>query len=149
MCNWIRDSFSMGHFAGKSRSVGYCSCCKVEVVMRQCCPIALYCRKPTCLIGSDRFVIMLVRYLSLQPALIHELLICIWWMCWFLSGSCIVGGSLACAVAIESRLQAYVHRRFGERAGDRLAVRTGRWWSGGKAMADSQVYPKTFGYAAS
>ena len=38
-------------------------------------------------------------------------------------------------------------QRFGERAKDQLAVRAGKWWSGGKNMKDSSAYTNTFGSA--
>ena len=106
------------------------------------------CRKPTCLIDSDRYLIMLLRFLSLQPPLIHELLclhgriIKLQWACLF---------SLVCSMLFLLRFiwDMLAVLRFGERAKDRLAVQSGRWWSGGKKMAESQVYPRTFGAAAS
>ena len=101
------------------------------------------CRKPTSLIGSDRFLMLLTRFLSLQPSLIHEF--------FSLHGIFFLGHVHACSCGtfwvcfMCEFFSAYV--RFGERATARLAVQHGRWWSGGKNMSGSQVYPRTFGAA--
>ena len=83
LCNWIRLPFSMGCFGGKSRQYACCIFMSLHEVSVCVCDMlymsSMYTgRKCTVLTGSDRFLIMLLRFLSQQPALVHELpgLIC-------------------------------------------------------------------------
>ena len=97
MCNWHRHSFSMGCFAGKSRLGKGCNALGTSLwgfnQDLACGHAALEIhRKSTVLIGSDRFLIFLLRYLSQQPALIHESPICID----FTSGGGSIEGTYVC-----------------------------------------------------